>query len=413
MLNAVHFKCKNIWICITFAAILFLFDGLPQVDSFKMTAKLISNHNYPVEEHTVHTNDDYILTMYRIPDSPKLRYHNVSVKPVVFLQHGILCASDDWIINGPETSLAYMFADMGYDVWLGNARGNTYSRQHKHKRPDSSDFWNFSWHEIGVYDLTAMLDYVLDETRVGSVHFVAHSQGTTTFFVLMSSMPWYNEKVRTVHLLAPIAFMRNHSFLLSKVGGIFLGYPSFLSMVLAGFELLPTTSVQKLFCEYICSPNSHFKFLCSGILNFIGGWGTRHLNHTLLPHVCETHPAGASTTQIIHYLQLYTSGDFKQFDHGIHLNLKKYNQETPPHYEVSNIKSCVNLYYSNNDYMSAVEDVEYLASLLPCAELYRMPYDDWNHYDFLWSVNVKEMINDRIIEKVEHYEKTHDHLHRI
>lgn len=91
------------------------------------------------------------------------------------------------------------------------------------------------------------------------------------------------------------------------------------------------------------------------------------------------------------------------------LNLKKYNQETPPHYEVSNIKSCVNMYYSNNDYMSAVEDVEYLASLLPCAELYRIPYDDWNHYDFLWSVNVKEMINDRIIEKIEHYERTHDH----
>lgn len=217
--------------------------------------------------------------MYRIPDSPNLRDTNITTKPVVFLQHGILCASDDWIINGPETSLAYMFADMGYDVWLGNARGNTYSRQHKHKRPDSSDFWNFSWHEIGVYDLTAMLDYVLEETRVSSVHFVAHSQGTTTFFVLMSSMPWYNEKVRTVHLLAPIAFMRNHSFLLSKVGGIFLGYPSFLSMVLAGVELLPTTSVQKLFCEYICSPDSHFKFLCSGILNFIGGWGTRHLNH--------------------------------------------------------------------------------------------------------------------------------------
>lgn len=248
-------------------------------------AKMISNHNYPVEEHTVHTPDDYILTIYRIPDSPNLRgtANSTAVartsKPVVFLQHGILCASDDWILNGPDTSLAYMFADSGYDVWLGNARGNTYSRQHKHKHPDSSDFWNFSWHEIGVYDLASMLDYVLVETNDTAVHFVAHSQGTTTFFVLMSTLPWYNEKVKTVHLLAPIAFMRNHSFMLSKLGGLFLGYPSFLSWVLGGIELLPITSVQKLLCEYVCSAESTFRFLCSGILDFLGGWGTRHLNH--------------------------------------------------------------------------------------------------------------------------------------
>ncbi|XP_044249359.1 lipase 3-like [Drosophila takahashii] len=168
-------------------------------------ASLILNHNYPVKEHTVHTPDDYILTIYRIPTTPKRNHQNQTAeKPVVFLQHGILCASDDWIINGPETSLAYMFTDAGYDVWLGNARGNTYSRQHKHIHPDTSDFWRFSWHEIGVYDLAAMLDYALAESQSNSLHFVAHSQGTTTFFVLMSSLPWYNEKMRSVHLLAPM-----------------------------------------------------------------------------------------------------------------------------------------------------------------------------------------------------------------
>ncbi|KAL7739643.1 hypothetical protein ACLKA6_018853 [Drosophila palustris] len=378
------------------------------VDGHKVTASLITNHNYPVEEHTVHTTDHYILTIYRIPTSPKLLNHNDTIqKPVVFLQHGILCASDDWIINGPETSLAYMFADAGYDVWLGNARGNTYSRQHKHIHPDTSDFWKFSWHEIGVYDLAAMLDYALEVSNSSSLHFVAHSQGTTTYFVLMSSLPWYNEKVRSVHLLAPIAYMRNHSFILSKLGGIFLGSPSFISWVLGNMELLPITSIQKLFCEHVCSEGSMLKFLCSGLLDFIGGWGTKHLNHTLLPDVCETHPAGASTTQIIHYLQIYTSGEFRQYDHGKEQNQIIYQQSTPPSYNVKNINSCVHMYYSENDYMSAVEDVEYLATLLPCAELYRIPYTDWNHYDFLWSVNVKEVINNRIIDKMLSYDIEH------
>lgn len=133
-----------------------------------------------------------------------------------------------------------------------------------------------------------------------------------------------------------------------------------------------------------------------------------HLHlQTLLTDVCETHPAGASTTQIIHYLQLYTSGDFRQYDHGKELNELIYQQSTPPSYNVQNINSCVNMYYSDNDYMSAVEDVEYLATLLPCVELYRIPYKDWNHYDFLWSVNVKEVINNRIIDKMHSYDIEH------
>ncbi|EDX05787.1 GD24350, partial [Drosophila simulans] len=374
-------------------------------------ATSISNHNYPVEEHTVITYDDYILTIYRIPSSPNRSHLNrAGRRAVVFLQHGILSASDDWIINGPEASLAYMLADAGYDVWLGNARGNTYSRQHKHIHPDSSDFWRFSWHEIGVYDLAAMLDYALAKSQSSSLHFVAHSQGTTAFFVLMSSLPLYNEKLRSVHLLAPIAYMRYHSFILSKLGGIFLGTPSFLSWVLSSMELLPITNLQKLICEHICASSSMFNFLCSGLLDFIGGWGTRHLNQTLLPDVCATHPAGASSSQVIHYLQLYRSGDFRQYDHGRELNEIIYQQPTPPSYNVQYIKSCVDMYYSENDYiendyMSAVGDVKYLASLLPCAQLYRIPFGDWNHYDFLWSNNVKEVINNKIIQKMRKYDE--------
>ena len=41
------------------------------------------------------------------------------------------------------TFLAFIMSDAGYDVWLGNYRGNTYSRRHEHLDPDEYDYWRF------------------------------------------------------------------------------------------------------------------------------------------------------------------------------------------------------------------------------------------------------------------------------
>ena len=77
--------------------------------------QILTYWDYPGEEHHVITKDGYNLTIHRIPHGR----NNSATKGVVFLQHGLLCSSADFILNLPTESLGFVLADEGYDVWMG------------------------------------------------------------------------------------------------------------------------------------------------------------------------------------------------------------------------------------------------------------------------------------------------------
>jgi len=49
-------------------------------------------------------------------------------------------------------SPAFQAARGGYDVWLGNNRGNKYSTVHDTLSWDEDAYWQFDWQELGTID---------------------------------------------------------------------------------------------------------------------------------------------------------------------------------------------------------------------------------------------------------------------
>merc|ERR1719352_234624 len=98
---------------------------------------------------------------------------------VVLLQHGNLDSSYTFVLNGPGKSLGFILADAGYDVWFGNNRGNTYSRNHTTLKVSDAKFWSFTFAEMARFDVPAEIDYALAVSGAKTLSYLGHSQGTT------------------------------------------------------------------------------------------------------------------------------------------------------------------------------------------------------------------------------------------
>ena len=65
-------------------------------------------------------------------------------------------------MNGKQ-SIAFRLVEKGFDVWVNNSRGTKYSREHKtlDVRKDPEKYYDFSFHELGVFDMPALFKFVV------------------------------------------------------------------------------------------------------------------------------------------------------------------------------------------------------------------------------------------------------------
>jgi lysosomal acid lipase/cholesteryl ester hydrolase len=138
--------------------------------------EIVNLNGFRTETHKVRTEDGYLLSLYRIPGRTG---EKKSRKPPILVQHGLVDCADTWVIRGNE-SVGISLALQGYDVWFGNSRGTTNSKEHISLDSNKdSEYWDFSFEELGEYDLPAVIEYMIDETDFEKIGYVSHSMGGT------------------------------------------------------------------------------------------------------------------------------------------------------------------------------------------------------------------------------------------
>ena len=336
--------------------------------------ELVRKRGFSIELANVTTDDGYILGIFRLLGNEG--------KPPVILQHGLLDSSYTWVCNFREQSLAYILHDAGFDVWLGNNRGTTWSRTHVSKNPDdkTNDYWNFTWDEMALYDTPAFINHVTESTGKPSVAWVGHSEGTIQMFAAASQRLSAISKLNLFVALAPVSFVSNQKSIEIKM----IAHSDALEAMtkLGIYEFLPDAH-DPLFSK-ICKS---FDMSCDLFLLTVCG-PTKNLNTSRLQVYLSQTPAGTSVTNMGHWQQAVLKPTFQKYDYGSpDKNMAKYGTTVPPLYDLSQVSVPTALFSGGNDYLADPTDVAKLvAELPPSTVVFNSHQDTYAHMDYVWGI---------------------------
>ncbi|CAG9793140.1 unnamed protein product [Diatraea saccharalis] len=360
--------------------------------------QMTTQNGYTSEEHTVVTEDGYILRIFRVQGGRKCDGKRRSLP--VLLMHGLLLSSDVWLDAGTDNGLAYLIANACFDLWVGNCRGNYYSRRHETLDPDTdAKFWHFSVDEIGHYDVPAMVDYVLDYTGAEKLNYVGYSQGASTFFIMCSERPEYCNKINKMISLAPASRQFNTALnpyrLLLRLFA--LGHQYLRAMGVE--EVLSNGAFLQEFLAYACEAYWTSSICNYGTSVLIDSYHPGSVTNETTKIMFKHFPAGTSLQNMVRYGQSAISPDFQKYDYGKDINIDVYGQETPPKFNLSAVTTPVVILYGKNDALVSVKDVKWLVSKLPnVIDLVEVKDPLWNHLDVAYSQYIGEMLFPKIFE---------------
>ncbi|QLL30538.1 hypothetical protein HG536_0A03560 [Torulaspora globosa] len=345
-----------------------------------------------VEDHLVRTEDNYILTLHRI--KPKTGRFNGKV---VYLHHGLLMCSDVWVCNiEKHKNLPMVLHELGFDVWMGNNRGNKYSTAHLHRLPNQRKFWDFSIDEFAFFDIPNSIQFVLDRTQVEQLVCIGFSQGSAQMFAAFSLSEELNMKVSQFIAISPAMTPRG---LHNRIADTLVkSSPRFMYLFFGDRIVLPTA----VLWQRTLHPKL-FNLLVDFGNRFLFNW--RALNITARQKLASYSKLYSTTSvkSIVHWFQILQSQKFQMFEESddiINSLYRPYQIATFP--TKTNIKIPILLIYGGVD---SLVDIEAMKDLLPAKTVFDIEVDNHEHLDLLWGHDVDSLVISRVIKFIRFFDE--------
>ncbi|XP_055600175.1 lipase 1-like [Uranotaenia lowii] len=306
------------------------------------TEDFINRYRLNSERYRVTTDDGYRLITYRLLTKGP-------AKGVVLLQHGLRQSAVEWLFL--KDSLPSKLLQAGYEVWLGNSRASPENAGHTRFSNTSDSYWDFSFHEIGYYDMPALIDAALVTSGHKKLHLIAYSEGATSSMVLLSENPKYNAKISSINLIAPAVYMGNSRY-------------SFIA------HLYP------------------------------------QISH-LIPALLASNPfSGSSRKQLEHYRQLIVSGRFQKYNKRFQFQNHRFRSSSDEEYNLGRVTvSPIMIHFGLRDDVVNPTDVRNLGRdlkrLLGPQRVQMKPYETFRHTDFVSRAEASQLVYPVIVRSIE------------
>ncbi|XP_057662523.1 lipase member K-like [Diorhabda carinulata] len=358
--------------------------------------EIIRLMGYPVSVYTVQTADGYLLTMFRIPnyknENSKTRKHPV------YLQHGIVATCASFLGNG-KNSLAFVLADAGYDVWLGNYRGTAYSEGHINLTVYDQEYWDHSMDEIALLDLPANFNTILEHSPPDSkIIYIGHSLGTSLSLMYSAEYPEMSKKVIKMMILLCPAYTLTHMVspyrILAPIGDFILDFIKRLRLD----RIVSQAEEQKRLIVPPCTESPEMMQNCMQWYNLFYGRNT-DLGPETIPVYFNQLPGGTSIKVVNHAANLVL-GYFRKYNYK-KFNNKLYGRDHPPEYDIKKVKVPVYLVYTTQDWATPEADALNLWRNLPEESRYgklKIDRKAFNHIDMVYGRHARQWVYDPLIQ---------------
>ncbi|KAK3898202.1 putative lysosomal acid lipase cholesteryl ester hydrolase [Staphylotrichum tortipilum] len=362
---------------------------------------LCATFGYTAEEHVVQTKDGYLLGLHRLAwrkgeENIKVNRGPKSVqKRVVYLHHGLLMNSEVWVcLTDEQRALPFVLVEKGFDVWLGNNRGNKYSKKSIYSSPSSLKFWNFSIDQFAFHDIPDSISYILDTTGQESLSYIGFSQGTAQAFASLAVHPKLNDQVNVFIALAPA--MSPAGLSNGVVDALVKASPQVLFLLFGRRSILSSATMW----ESILYPPLFAKVIDLG-LSFLFNWRTENISTSqklaAYPHLYSF----TSTKSVVHWFQIIRNKSFQMYDDDPPPMLRnsgnKYTKVAK--YPTRNIKTPIVLVYGGSD---SLVDIKAMLRELP-SQTVANEIPHYEHLDFLWARDVHEQVFQHVFAALESF----------